>query len=262
MSTLLAIALAAAIQPTCSWDRPGQNPYTGGTEAAIDRYTDIPAAVRGTLKRRMAEGQSDDQVEITRDAISGKRQYGAQIRDMHFGRASVCGTVTRAKWAADRVEPAAVYCVGEHCVLVPKICGNVSRITRGAPAVADANSTAGAAPATGVASAGDEAANPDGIQQFDDISLADAPLHDAPMELAPWEEGADADARRLLGDLDLLLNDEYGRNYAFGNHGHGHDGGDDEFIPAPVPEPETWAMLLGGLGLMAWMARRRAARAA
>jgi myo-inositol-hexaphosphate 3-phosphohydrolase len=26
---------------------------------------------------------------------------------------------------------------------------------------------------------------------------------------------------------------------------------------APVPEPETWAMLLAGLGLVGWMARRR-----
>jgi len=258
MSILLAISLAAAIQPTCSWDRPGHNPYTGGTAAAIDRYTDIPAAVRSTLKRRMAEGQSDDQVEITRDGISGKRQYGAQIRDMHFGRNSVCGSVTRAKWAPQRVEPAAVYCVGEHCVLVPKICGNVSRITPAGPAVAAANHPS---KQTGVASAGDENAIPDGVRQFDDISLADAPPRDQAIELEPWEEGADRD-KHLLGDLDLLLTDDREHNPAFGFHPHDHGHDDEEFIPTPVPEPETWAMLLGGLGLLAWKARRRAARAA
>lgn len=248
MTILLAIALAAAIQPTCSWDRPGQNPYTGGAAAAIDRYTDIPAAVRSTLKRRMAEGQSDDQVNITRDSISGKSRYGAQIRDMHFGGASMCGTVTRGKWAADRVEPAAVYCVGEHCVLVPKICGNVSRISRAAPALA------GAAPA-----AGDQNAIPDGVQQFDDISLVDAPARDQAIELEPWQESASDKTWRLLAGLELLLDDEHGRDLAFGHHPHEHD---DDIIAAPVPEPETWAMLLSGLGMLAWIARRRAARAA
>lgn len=260
MTILLALTLAAAIQPTCSWDRPGQNPYTGGTAAAIDRYTDIPAAARSTLKRRMAEGQSDDQVTITRDAISGRNRYGAQIRDMHFGGASVCGTVTRTKWAADRVEPAAVYCVGEHCVLVPKICGNVSRITRAGPAAA------------GVAGANEEAAGDakdgivesksDGIPQFDDISLADAPTRPESIELEPWEE--DGENKHRLSALDGLdglgqLDDET-RRWGFGRPPAGHD--DDVLPAAPVPEPETWAMLLGGLGLMAWMARRRAARAA
>jgi hypothetical protein len=247
MTILLAIALAAAIQPTCSWDRPGQNPYTGGAAAAIDRYTDIPAAVRSTLKRRMAEGQSDDQVNITRDSISGKSRYGAQIRDMHFGGASMCGTVTRGKWAADRVEPAAVYCVGEHCVLVPKICGNVSRITRAAPALADA---------TGVA--GDQDAIPDGVRQFDDISLVDAPPRDQAVELEPWEQSEADRNRGLLGGLALLLDEDYGRGLAFGTRPHD----DDDIVAAPVPEPETWAMLLSGLGMLAWIARRRAARAA
>lgn len=32
----------------------------------------------------------------------------------------------------------------------------------------------------------------------------------------------------------------------------------DVFDPAPVPEPETWAMLLAGLGLVGVAARRRA----
>ena len=32
-------------------------------------------------------------------------------------------------------------------------------------------------------------------------------------------------------------------------------------VAAPVPEPQTWAMLAGGLGIMGWMGRRRQKRA-
>jgi hypothetical protein len=28
-------------------------------------------------------------------------------------------------------------------------------------------------------------------------------------------------------------------------------------VTVPVPEPETWALMLGGLGVVAWLARRR-----
>ena len=32
-----------------------------------------------------------------------------------------------------------------------------------------------------------------------------------------------------------------------------------QFNPLPVPEPQTWALLLGGLGMVGWAARRRRA---
>jgi hypothetical protein len=130
MPLLLAVTLAAAMQPACSWDNPGHNPYTGSTAAAIDRYTDIPEAVRRALKRRIEEGKPDDKVSITRDGIAGAQQYDPIIRGMHFGSASMCGEVTRRKWSEARVEPGVVYCAEQHCILVPKICGNVSRISR------------------------------------------------------------------------------------------------------------------------------------
>ncbi len=37
----------------------------------------------------------------------------------------------------------------------------------------------------------------------------------------------------------------------------GSYGGDINLLMAPVPEPETYAMMLGGLGIMAMLARRR-----
>jgi hypothetical protein len=261
MPLLFAVALAAAIQPTCSWDRPGQNPYTGGAAAAIDRYADIPEAVRSTLKRRMEEGQSDDKVSITRDGIIGKNQYNPEIRDMHFGSASLCNTVTRTRWAADRIEPGAVYCVGEHCILVPKICGNVSRITRGAPAVA--------------AVAEEQHRELEGTVEFADMGLVDAEPREEEMRLDQLDE-LDEDGNRrpqrkastlrsagmTAGGVDEFVMEQeldlddlasaYARRLAMGI------GESDGEVHTAVPEPGSWAMLLGGLGLIGWFGRRRA----
>jgi len=145
MSMLAAIALAAsgAALPQCSWDRPGVNPFMGDVVAAVDRYRDIPAPVRERLKARMQKRSYDEMVSITRDAIVGKARYDAQIRDMHFGQGSVCGTVTRARWTDKMQERGLVYCEDGHCILVPTVCRNVSRITRQQQPVAIAPATAG-----------------------------------------------------------------------------------------------------------------------
>lgn len=261
MSLLLAATLAAAIQPTCSWDHPGSNPYTGSPAAAIDRYTDIPESVRGTLKRRLEDHLPDDAVSITRDHISGKNQYDATIRDMHFGAASVCGTVTRSQWSERRAEPAAVYCVGEHCILVPKICGNVSRITRLAPATAQAARKPAAQ------------AN-DKPQEFANTRLEDADVPDSAAtlfdQLAKLDQENDLDglSKRLASAMagqgleDFVLegkepdDDEQAKELARRLAALGVYGNDG--LPAPVPEADTWAMLVSGLGLVGWMARRRA----
>lgn len=260
MSLLFAVTLAAAIQPSCSWDNPGRNPYTGSTAAAIDRYTDIPAAVRSTLKRRMEEGLSDDKVSITREHIAGKYQYDNAIRDMHFGRASVCANVTRDKWAETRAEPATVYCVGEHCILVPRICGNVSRITR----TSGATVARSAPPATGVDNASDK------MPEFADIRLIDPEEKLSPEELEDKEKDRRSASQRALDAVgDILTEEELAeaadasRFGAYGRHGVFGLGDDvDVYTPAaPVPEPETWGMLLAGLGLVGWQARRRARKA-
>lgn len=130
MSIALAAALAvsAGTLPHCSWDRPGANPFMGDVVAAVDRYTDIPAPVRARLKARMEARQFDEIATIRRDSVTGKRRYGAEIRDMHFGQGTVCRTVTRTKWADDTVERGLVYCESGHCILVPTVCRNVSRI--------------------------------------------------------------------------------------------------------------------------------------
>ena len=125
-------------QGACSWDRPGHNPFTGDVVAAIDRYSDIPTLVRIELKQRMQARQYDDLVEIRRDEISGRERYEPAIRDMHFGLDRVCRQVTRTRWTAQMHERGLVYCEQGHCILVPTVCRNVSRIERRPTLVAGA----------------------------------------------------------------------------------------------------------------------------
>lgn len=114
----------------CSWDRPGHNPFMGDVVAAIDRYTEIPTPVRMRLKQRMQARQYDDLVDIRRDEIRGRARYEPAIRDMHFGIDRVCRQVSRAGWTARMHERGLVYCEAGHCILVPTVCRNVSRVER------------------------------------------------------------------------------------------------------------------------------------
>ncbi len=132
----------------CSWDRPGHNPFMGDVVAAVDRYSDIPTAVRVRLKQRMQARQYDDFVDIRRDSISGREAYEPTIRDMHFGLDRVCRQVTRERWSAQMHERGVVYCEQEHCILVPTVCRNVSRIHRRPAAVAGESDRGTGAPET------------------------------------------------------------------------------------------------------------------
>ena len=116
--------------PSCSWDSPGTNPYRGELATAVDRYTDIPAATRAALKARINQRRYDDIAVIGRNHITGDWRYEAEIRDMHFGNGRLCRKVTRQRWLAQAEERGLVYCEGAHCVIVPTVCRNVSRVTR------------------------------------------------------------------------------------------------------------------------------------
>jgi len=262
MSALLTVALAAAthFQPSCSWDRPGANRYTGSSAAAIERYTDIPEQVRNTLKRRIAEHQPDDQVRITRDAIVGKNQYEPGIRDMHFGARSVCGTVTRSKWSEQRQEPGAVYCVGEHCILVPRICGNISRITR-LPATPIA-----AVPAAQATRMGNEidGRNPGLADATPDAEAKEPPDDDAESQDRERARNKRTEVYEAIAQAEASNNElEHASLFIRGPFWK-HDDPEDStgpYIPAsPVPEADSWAMLLAGLGLLGAVSRWRARR--
>jgi MYXO-CTERM domain-containing protein len=130
-----ATASAAAGPPRCEWRWPARDPYAGDVPAAVDHYTDIPAATRERLKSRMERQAYDDVVSIRRDAIEGNFRYGPELRDMHFGSGRICGEVTRRSWRPDHEERGLAYCEDGHCVVVPLVCRNVSRIVRRPPAV-------------------------------------------------------------------------------------------------------------------------------
>jgi len=129
---LLATASAAAAAPprSCEWKQPGHDPYLGDVPAAVDRYADIPPATRARLKARMQQHAYDDIVVIRRDSIVGNFDYEPELHDMHFGKGRLCGQVTRQTWRPEREERALAYCEDGHCIVVPLVCRNVSRILR------------------------------------------------------------------------------------------------------------------------------------
>lgn len=132
MSILLPTLLAATVSASdrCAWDDPGRHRFTGDPVAAVDHYLDIPAAVRDRLKARMQAHRYDEIVEIRRDAVIGQQRYHPVLTDMHFGRNRVCRAVTRQGWAPERVERGLVYCDSGHCLVLPTVCSNLSRIQR------------------------------------------------------------------------------------------------------------------------------------
>lgn len=232
MALVLAAATAALlIQPVCSWDRPGADRYRGTPAAALAHYRDIGAADRAALARRIAAGIPDDRVSISRTAIAGDYQYESRIADMHFGAGRICRTVTRAKWRAAHREPGAVYCVGEECVLVPDVCGNVSRVRRIETSGSSSPGTTGGG-------------SPNPPVEFPPMALAPVPVftvvpHDG--EPMPSWVGPGA----LLPPAPRMEYPGPGREIT------------GPLPLAPIPEPSTWTMLLGGLGLLAAHAWRR-----
>ncbi len=240
MSLIATLALAASglTLPHCSWDRPGVNPFMGDVVLAVDDYKDIPEATRLKLKKRMSERQYEDMVTIKRDSIEGKSEYGAEIRDMHYGASgNVCRTVTRKKWTNEHAERGLVYCEDNQCVVVPTVCRNVSRIKR--------------LPIKPVAALPAFAEN---------IISAKSDVEDAPLLIDPPAAG-------VIGNLPSDRN-----SFAqVANLPTDGGNGSKPFVPAtpggnpqipagsvtPVPEPQVWLMLLAGLAALGFKMRRQ-----
>lgn len=284
MSFLIAATLAAsaATLPTCSWDRPGVNPFMGNVVASVDRYTDIPEPVRATLKKRMAARQYDEIAAIKRDTIEGRHRY-SDLREMHFGQGQICRTVTRSNWTPANEERGLVYCESGHCLIVPTVCRNVSRVTR-LPEQKAAAASAGAVPAAPAAEAPPVSlmapATDDGAPSFAGRlnealpSPMSGPATAGDPVIGGWAGGGDhgADGGRSNPSFAMA---------ALGGGGRGLPGDERRLqretidvagkpvlaVPpgppvlptSPVPEPATWGLMLAGLAAVG-MRRRRQGR--
>jgi hypothetical protein len=243
----------------------------GDVVAAVDRYTDIPAATLARLKARMAARDYDEVVRIERDAIVGKAQYSSEIRQMHFGTNRVCNTVTRASWTQTMQERGLVYCEEGQCIIVPTVCRNVSRITRTGPAGGGGGGPAGPAIA---------AADPQTQLEMDPTG-AGVPATGAPGSFAQGASGGGDPALAPGGGIPALASNlpvtgaAGGRPlgpilspFALPNGVPFLPPGvvttlpNNPVPPAPVPgipEPQGWAMLVAGLFALAAIARHRKA---
>lgn len=251
---MLTGLLVAAAASTCAWPDPGHDPFMGDVVAAVDRYTDIPPGVRAELQRRMELRQYDELVPITRDGVPGY----AGLRDMHFGAGRICrGAVDHSMWPSGRVERGLIYCVDEHCVIVPTVCRNVSRITRLPPSRALLDIPGGWA---------------DSAQQLEvgPPALLDVPqiVVSPPAELA-FEAPAAGQRMRSLDAPGVMITTLVTIGGGLPSIGAGlppiggglpsSPGVADEPVAA-IPEPGTLALLALGLtlvGLAVWIGRRK-----
>ncbi len=245
----------------------------GDVAAAVDAYQDIPAATRARLRQRMAERAYDEVVRIRRDSIEGRRTYRSEIHDMHFGSGQRCATVDRSRWTAQAEERGLVYCEGGHCVLVPTVCRNVSRIrladgaagrgvgvsaAAGAGAVPDQQAAGGtAAPETFAEAAALVQAR--SLSALESAEAAALPLSQVTAEPAvsadgPWPGRLGAPGAMPLVGLGFVGNWQPGAGLAAGLP---RPPITVPLAPAqPVPEPATLMLMLGGLLMLAACRRR------
>lgn len=229
--------------PACSWNKPGNNPYRGNATEAVSRYIDIPAETRARLIAKIDAGAADDDVVITRDEILGREEYANGITDMHFGRQTICERVTRELWPATAREPAKVYCADGHCLIVPRICKNISRVYM----------TGGGGASGGSGNLGSEGGASDLPRPRGRIPLPDgAPEADI--------DGADAIAQLYSSAPPRIPLTIPWRPFGDWTPGMGAPFGEPEnLLPIqPVPEPAGWLMLvIGAVGLGAWSRSRK-----
>jgi hypothetical protein len=124
----------------CSWDNPGINPYTGTVVEAVSHYN-LNKEAKEEILLKLSHHSFDDSVIIDKDSIEGSKSY-TNVREMHFGANKICHSVSRTKWKG-RQERGLVYCSGDQCIIIPSVCGNVSRVDRAVRSSAMSSSNSG-----------------------------------------------------------------------------------------------------------------------
>lgn len=220
--------IAALTIAACTWADPGADPYTGPVPAAVESYADIPAPVRARLRERMEARQYDEIATIRRDSIEGQHSY-SDLRGMHFGRGKVCQSVDRSAWTAEHAERGLVYCEGEHCLIVPTVCRNVSRVTR---LVRQEPPAAPEPPAEPSQPAGQGIVFPAPPLRFDPPAAGPAPVS---FEQAARPPVVAAPAPVWWQPLPVPVIQPWAG------------------VPPgpPIPEPGTWLLMVAGLGVLA-----------
>jgi PEP-CTERM motif len=222
------------IVASCDWNSPGADRYTGTTETAIHSYADIPKPIRERLSAKMAARQYDDQVVIKRDSISSTKagaEYAPQMWDMQFGsRGKICQSVNRTKWTDSAEEGGLVYCHESHCLIVPAVCGNIARVSKRSSEITEPQTPA--LP----------------VDSFESLSNEPAP------QTAQAAPQAPANATFANSSQQASTNGQI--NSSIYSHTSISQHISTSEVVAAVPEPETYALMLLGLGLVAFMKKR------
>lgn len=129
------LATAAQAAPV-RWSDPGADRYTGTTEAALKRYAGIIpvddlAEISAAIKAPASARRWSDLAKITPMRITGAQTYRASITHMMFGRDRMAPEVDLASLPAGTELGARVYCgAGPLCLAIVSVCGNPAVIER------------------------------------------------------------------------------------------------------------------------------------
>jgi hypothetical protein len=230
-----AILASTIVVAECSWNNPGANRYQGRHAEAIHRYTDIPTPIRNRLSDRMRKYEYDDVAEIRRDEIRGRYKY-TDLRYMHFGKNKLCRSIDMSRWSDSMVERGLVYCESEHCIIVPTICGNVSRVTRVVPA-----------PAAQPTAPQSQPAEPPAVLELESPAPSPAAPPLVPVAPPTFSSGVRGSSAEwaLFPPIDPYRPP---MDWCCGVQ---------VTPPMPISEPKTWLLMGLGLAVLTWIRRRK-----
>lgn len=135
-TTIAAVAVATASANDCNWNAPGADPYRPGAAAherawqAMKRYPDLSLADRLEVTAKVRWLQPDATAVITRDAVASNDGHVTNLRDMQWGKDTLCvGPINRSAWAANDEQPVLIYTtLSGKSVGFATICGNPVRM--------------------------------------------------------------------------------------------------------------------------------------
>jgi hypothetical protein len=275
-TALLSCTAFAAKHPTpptptlqvCDWSHPGAAPYKGQVSDAVKSFQ-FPADVQAKFLEKLKQRPSQVAVAVQ---ISEKGIFDAQgqeysnLRDMHWRGGLCVGPVTGLQnWGATRKEPGLVYSVvgndgTEYSILVPSICHNVALISKASKGAPTGPSGPGLRTPpvviilppegdTPLIPSGGPGSPRDGSTIYVERSGPSYPtVPETPVEPMPPIHASVPPSTYTWINLSQCP----GCSNSVGTIPIGYF----EHC-APIPEPETWALMLAGLGIITFVSRRK-----